>query len=134
MGDAELVRSRQGARHLLADIQGACDGKWPRLLDSVAQVHAFHVLHHDVGAAVFGGVEVIHAHRIRMLQLARDHGFRAETLQESIVFGEPAADHLECANLIEGDVLGFVDRRHAAGADAAQDLILVADHHAHNQL
>jgi hypothetical protein len=128
------MRGRERGGDLAADGRRPRDVEGAFLSDHLAQVLPLHVLHDDEGPAVFGDVEVVHAHRVRMLQAARDHRLRPEALQEPLVVAELGGHDLHGADLSEGEMAHAVDRGHPARADLLEDLVFAAHDHARNQV
>ena len=108
--------------------------KAPSSRIDLAQVPPLDVLHDDEGPAVLGDVEVVHAHRVGMLQPPRDHRFVAEALQEPLVVAELRGHDLHGADLPEGEMAHAVDGGHPARADLLEDLVFAAHDHARDEV
>ena len=102
--------------------------------DDLAQVGALDVLHDDEGTPVLRRVEVVHAHRVRVLEAPRHHRLVAEPPQEVLVVGEAPRHDLDGADLVKGEVPRAVDAGHAARPDLVEDLVFPAQHHARLEL
>jgi hypothetical protein len=134
MDDAQLVRRGKSGRDLARDDHGAAQRQRPLVADHLAEVLAFHVLHDDERTAVLRHVQVVHAHRVGMLQAARDHGLVAEAAQEVLVVGQAVVHDLDGAHLPEGEVSGPVHRGHPPRPQLAEDLVLAPEDHPRLQL
>src|SRR5215469_1049724 len=64
-----------------------------------------------------------------MAQLAGHDCFSLKSLQEVLVTGDGIIDHLDRAELVEGDVPSFIDRSHAPNANSREDFVLVTEDH-----
>ncbi len=84
------------------------------------------VLHRDVvGAVVLAAV--VDADHVRVLQAGGGRGLAAEALDELVVLGEAAVQHLERDLAAEVGVLGAVDVGHPARADPVDDPVAAVD-------
>ncbi len=117
-----------------AMVSAAPQPERPFPADDLAQVGALDVLHDDERPAVLRGVEVVDAHRVRVLEAPRHHRLVAEAAQEVLVVGEPPRDDLDRADLVEGQVPRAVHAGHPARPDLVEDLVLAAQHHARLEL
>ena len=132
--DPDGVGGGEGRAHLPRDRQRSRQGQGAVGADHLAQAPPVDVFHDDERPAVLGGVEVLHAHRVGVLELPRHHRFGPEPLQEVGVVGELGTDELYGHDLAEGQMLGAVDGGHPAGADLFEDLVLAPDHHSGDEL
>jgi hypothetical protein len=83
-------------------------------------------LHRDVvGALVLTAVE--DAHHVRMVQAGGRLGLAAEALDEFLVLGEAAMEHLDRDLAAQVGVLRAIHVGHPAGADPAQDAVAPVD-------
>ena len=71
-------------------------------------------LHHQVGLAGLGRIEVSHLHDVRMLQLRDDFSFAIKPRQRMGVFGQVLRQNLHCDASLQSHVLGFEHHAHAA--------------------
>jgi hypothetical protein len=85
------------------------------------------VLHHEVGAAVRGGVEVEELHDVRVPQLRHDFGLAAEAGERLVVRQQIGQQDLHREAAGEPDVRGLVDLTHAAEPDPAQQAVAVSE-------
>src|SRR3984957_1136341 len=129
MHDTELVGNPQCACRLRRNANRAGNSQGTFLMENLADIFAFHQFHDNEGATVIGVVEVVNADRVRMAELSGDHGFRLEALQEVRIPGNGVVDDLDGADFVEGEVPAAIDHAHAADAEPAQNLILVANNH-----
>src|SRR5947208_8579792 len=82
MHDAQLVSRSQGQSRLAGDIERARNGEVAFFLQYRTQRLAAHVFHGDKRTAVFGDVEIIEPHGVRVVQLAGDDRLALEAIKK----------------------------------------------------
>ena len=123
------MRVGERGRDLAGDGERATQVEGAFAANHLAKTRPLDVLHDDEGPSVLRRVEVVHAHRVGVLEAASDDGLVAEAPREVLVVGEPPRDDLDRADLVEGQVPRAIDAGHSARADLVEDLVLAADDH-----
>ena len=96
------------------------------VLDDLLQRAAVEELHRDVVGAV-PLAAVVDADDVLVLEAGGAGGLAAEALDELLVLGEAAVEHLQRDLAPELEVLGAVDVGHPAGAEALDDPVAAVD-------
>ena len=93
----------------------------------MAEVGAVYELHGDVGGAVFGLVEIDYFDYVGVAKLDGGEGFAAEAAEKCGFLCERTGDEFQGAGTSEKDVLGEIDRAHAAAAEEPLDAVFAAN-------
>ena len=118
--DAERFGVGQAGGGVGDDLQRAIDRHHAVLFEPVFAGAFMHQLHRVVvGVAVV--LDVKHRHDVRVLQLGGGARFGDELRHERGVTGLLLLEHLQCHLPVQADLLGAVDRAHAAPAQQIDD-------------
>ena len=120
---AALVGGREGAGDLAGDREGAGPRERALAGEQAREVLALEVLHGEEGGALLGRAEVGDVDDVGVVDLGGGAGLLQEALADLRVVEEARADDLEGEVFVEVDVAGEEDDAHAAGAEAAHDLV-----------
>src|SRR6185295_12572976 len=124
--DPAAVGEARGAQDLDGQVDGAVGVQRRLLLDDRLQRAPLEVLHRDVvGAVVLAAV--VDGDDVLVLQAGGARRLAAEALDELAVLGEAPVEDLQRHLAPELQVLGDVDVRHAAAAQAVQDAVAPVD-------
>jgi hypothetical protein len=134
MDDPLGVRHRQGRCELLHDLRGRARLQPSDALETLLEVLAVQVLHHQVRLARRRRAEVQHLDDVRVGELGRHLHLAAEARQRLRMGGQLLRHHLDRHALARPDLGGFVDRAHPADPDRAHDLVALAQHGADRQI
>ena len=118
MDDTLAVRVRQPGQHLAQDEQGPPGGR-RALLDQVAQGHAVHEVHDQVGHV--GHAEIDDRDAVRMAEAAHRAGFDLETTLEFGLAQEGDVEELDRHRAPQLQAFAPVHRAHRARRDAGHD-------------
>ena len=128
MDDAAAVGEARGAQDLRSRSRSRASGRQRRLLrDERLERAALEVLHRDVVGAVPLAAVVDRRRRAGAAGRRRADASRRKRSTNSRVLGEAAVEDLQRDRAAELQVLGAVDVGHAAGAEAALDLVAAVD-------
>ena len=119
----------QGQSRLAGDIERARNGEVAFFLQYRTQRLAAHVFHGDKRTAVFGDVEIIEPHGVRVVQFAGDDRLALEAVEKILVSAEGIVYHLDGQLFVEVEVRGAVHGGHAALADLFLNAVLSAQNH-----
>src|SRR5262249_55482280 len=96
-----------------------------RLFEAVAQILAVKELHRDEADLVVRA-DVVEGNDVRVRDLAAERELLLEARQHRRV-GDAVAKQLDRDGLVELEVLGLIDDRHASAADLLADAVAVRD-------
>ncbi|PCC67600.1 hypothetical protein NAEX_00607 [Nannocystis exedens] len=125
--DAVLVRGREGAGDLLADVDDPLPGERPLARDGGGEVLAFEPLHDEEGGAAVGLAEVGDLDDVGVGDDGGGAGLLNEALGDAGVVAEARLDDLHGDGSIEQEMGAGVDGPHAAGAEAAIDAVTAGE-------
>ena len=125
--DAPAVGVAQASHDLGDEVQGLPPVQLAPLLHILLQRDAVDELHHDIFRVTAPG-HVVDRHDVGVGQLSDCLGLRVEPAAEILVLGQVGLQNLDSHQTVETVALRLVDHRHAACADALQDLIAVVQH------
>ena len=124
--DAVLVGVAQAGEHLHRDRDRALGRERALLLDDLLERAPLEVLHRDVRAAV-GLAAVVDGDDVRVVEARGGLRLAPEALDELAVLGVALGHDLERDLAAEARVLGQVDRRHAADAQAPEHAVAAVE-------
>ncbi len=119
------MHRRQARGDLSCQRQRALNGK-RTFCENGAEIVAFQQIHHQIGPAVFGLVEVDDLNDVGMAQLGRYRGFAAEPLQSGLISREIDVQDLQRVPSAQPGVPRFEHLAHRAAADVTDDAISIA--------
>jgi len=99
--------------HLRRNANRPRDAEWPLFLKNLTNVFSFYQFHHNERSTIFGVVEIVHPHGIRMPEFAGHHRFLLKTLQEVCISSDHVADNFYGANFVEREMANSIDHPHA---------------------
>ncbi len=126
--DAKFVGCAQAARHLSDDVDCLEDRQPTDPAQTLLQVFAVEVLHHQEYQPIGRGAEVGHVDDVGVADATGGLGLDEELLHNFRLPGKPVVQHLDGHRLLENDMLGAVDDAHATLADHALDLMVLEQH------
>ena len=124
----DRVRHPQRARDLQPDPKHALEGQRALHVHHVLQREALEVLHHDVQLAGGELPVIVHGHDVIVAGPRERRRLTHEALAQLHEHRDVAADDLDGDLAIEVDLVGEVDRAHAALAQAREDAVPAIDH------
>ena len=127
MNHSQLVRRFQCHGGLLDDQAHARHRQRTFLTNELLQAFPLNKLHDDEGTAVFGFVNVVHAHRIGMLEPAGNDRFMLEALHEELIRHEFRGNNLDRPHFIKRQMQRLVHRAHTALPHFGQETIFSAN-------
>ena len=129
MHHMDLMRRGKPFEGLADDAQRLTHGEGPLLIHFIAQIHAMHVFHHQIGKTIeFAGV--IHLHDMRIGDLCRRLRLPAEAFDELFAMHalrQLRMHHFQRNRAVQSFVDRLVYRRHASLCDFAHNMVAAVD-------
>ena len=134
VNDARAVRFGKALCALTDDANRGREVEKPNPRHAVVERLALEELHCNEGPAIVEPTGVVDVDDVRALDARSGPSFAEKTLDDDAGRAELGGEHLDRDVLAERELLGFVDRSHAAATDFTDHAIFAGEQLAHGNL